>query len=160
MADICRNILYFGTPEPVRNAALGAAASACACGKKTLYCQFRAAAKLDYSFKTLRLTYLEPKFPPKKDYSEMNEEEKRISLLDGADYLERAIRAAANGGYELMVLDGICDAIAFGALYEGVLTDYLAQRPASTEVIVTGRYGSAKTAAYCDEIINFAEVIP
>jgi len=153
-------ILYYGGTHAMDAAVRGISDVYSLAGKKVLYTDFSNIGKVN-AFTCSddpKIRIFQPPHTTNRNYAEMDEEKKRIALLDNTDYFEAATKKAAAGGFELVVFDYISDATAFGALYEGIILDWAVSRPEYLDVLVTGNFASAKMADLADEIYNFTRV--
>lgn len=65
----------------------------------------------------------------------MNEAEKRATIEEHGKIVE----AAKEGGFDLVVLDEALDAYELGFVDKKLLYEYVARKPAHTEIVLTGR---------------------
>jgi cob(I)alamin adenosyltransferase len=64
--------------------------------------------------------------------------------------LEKALEAMLSGDYRIVVLDEVNTAVHFKILPEQEVLDFLDQRPAGVEVVLTGRYAPDSFIARAD----------
>jgi cob(I)alamin adenosyltransferase len=72
--------------------------------------------------------------------------------------LEKARKAMLSGRYEMVVLDEINVAVSLGLIAEDAVVDLLACRPASVEVILTGRGASERVIREADLVTEFRQI--
>ncbi|MBN2235610.1 MAG: cob(I)yrinic acid a,c-diamide adenosyltransferase, partial [Opitutales bacterium] len=72
--------------------------------------------------------------------------------------LDRCAAAMDGGRYRLVVLDEVCVAIAFGLLNEGDVMAVLDRIPDGVELVLTGRYASARLMERADLVTEMREV--
>ncbi len=60
--------------------------------------------------------------------------------------------------FDLVVFDEIAVAIRYGLLDEGVVLDWLARRPESLEVVLTGRDASQRLIEACDLVTEMRKI--
>ncbi len=66
-------------------------------------------------------------------------------------------RAALVGGYDLVVLDEVNTAVAFGLLAEQQVLDLIAARPPQVELVLTGRGATPAILAAADLVTRMVE---
>lgn len=82
----------------------------------------------------------------------MSEEEK----VEAAQYyqkrFETAVKEAAIGNYDLLILDEILASCNYGMVQERSVLDFLQKKPAEMEVVLTGRNPSEKLIGLADYV--------
>lgn len=99
--------------------------------------------------------------------SRMSEEQKREAATYFTERFRNAVREAAEGGYDVLVLDELMASCNYGMVPESEVVEFLKDRPESLEVVMTGRNPSntlISMADYVSEVCMrkhpFAEGIP
>ncbi len=64
--------------------------------------------------------------------------EPEFVLRDHAEYLQRIIKTAAQGGCKTVILDRVLDAVAAGRMYGGLLAELAEDEAAAPEILLTG----------------------
>lgn len=72
--------------------------------------------------------------------------------------LELARTALASGTYDLVILDEINGAVAFGLLSVADVLDLMQQKPANVELVLTGRNADEQIIAAADLVTEMREV--
>jgi cob(I)alamin adenosyltransferase len=72
--------------------------------------------------------------------------------------LELARRTIAEGDYDMLILDEINVAADFGLIPLGDVTDLVKNKPASLDLILTGRYAPPEIVAIADTVSEIKEV--
>ncbi|MEY8356336.1 cob(I)yrinic acid a,c-diamide adenosyltransferase [Lachnospiraceae bacterium 54-53] len=149
--------IYCGDGKGKTTAAVGLAVRAAGCRKKVLITRF---LKTDHSGEVRALGKLpEIKVTPCEQsfgfFSGMSDEIKREAKAYYSELLETTLKQAADGDYDLLVLDEIMAVCNYGLVEEKRVLEFLAARPEGLEVVLTGRDPSAElveTADYVSEI--------
>ncbi len=82
----------------------------------------------------------------------MNDAEKEATYLLHLDYFHQAVRLAADGALDLLVLDEVLGAIETGLLPEEEVLAFLQEKPPALEVVLTGRRPTQNLLAMADYI--------
>lgn len=88
-----------------------------------------------------------PKGHPPKDYTDL--------LSKG---LQKAIKTALSGQYDLIILDEINVALSFGLLSQKQMESFLQALPSETELVCTGRNAPKWLLEYADLITEMREI--
>jgi cob(I)alamin adenosyltransferase len=72
--------------------------------------------------------------------------------------LKKALEAMLSGDYRIVVLDEVNTAVHFKILPEREVLDFLDQRPAGVEVVLTGRYAPDSFIARADLVTEMTSV--
>ena len=152
--------IYCGDGKGKTTAAIGLAVRAAGCGKKVLITRF---LKTDNSGEVKSLGRLpEIKVTPCERsfgfFSKMSEEEKAEAGIYYSGLLETTLDQAAEGGFDLLVLDEIMAVCNFGLVNEQKVLDFLASRPEGLEVVLTGRDPSKRLAEAADYVSEIKKV--
>lgn len=147
--------LCFGCADALVKYTVGYAQTAVAAGKKVLYAHFCGEDCSDFFYGDVTCIASKTVLSCPENASE---EQKQIALADNTDLFEAALKKAAQGGFSVLIFGGISDAVAFDTLYEGLLTDFLREKSASLQLLITGCSVSAPIAFYADNILHFSRV--
>lgn len=72
--------------------------------------------------------------------------------------LKEAAEMIAGGGFDLVILDEICGAVASGLLEEETVLELMASKPAGMHLVLTGRGATAKMMEAADLVTEMTEV--
>lgn len=152
--------IYCGDGKGKTTAALGLAVRAAGCGKKVLITRF---LKTDHSGEVKSLGRLpEIKVTPCERsfgfFSKMSEEQKAEAEVYYSGLLETTLDQAAEGGFDLLVLDEIMAVCNFGLVKEERVLDFLTSRPEELEVVLTGRDPSERLIEAADYVSEIKKV--
>jgi cob(I)alamin adenosyltransferase len=86
---------------------------------------------------------------------QMNADEKAVETKAHRRCFERVSALVADGGVDLLVLDEVVDAVNAGLIPEGMLISLVANKPASLEIVLTGRKPSPQIEALADYYTGF-----
>ncbi len=76
---------------------------------------------------------------------------------DAARQALAAAAAAMHGNADLIILDEVLPAVAWGLLPEAAVLELLARKPATTEMVLTGRYAPEGIVARADLVTEMVE---
>ena len=149
--------IYCGDGKGKTTAAVGLAVRALGRGQKVLMTRF---LKTDDSgevriLKNLPGMDLTPCEKCFGFYFRMSEEEKKEAAEYYSHLLAATLKKAAEGQYDMLILDEIMAACKYGLAEEKKLLEFLKNRPKKLEVILTGRDpspGILKAGDYISEI--------
>ncbi len=153
--------IYTGDGKGKTTAAIGLGVRACGRGLKVLMVQF---LKGSPTGEMVSLKALEPGFilyrgtETKKFTWEMNAEEKLEAAAQQHSILEFAVKSAAGGGYDLIILDEVLGAIHSGMLEENAVIDFMKQKPDNLELVLTGRGAGPELVALADYVSEIRAV--
>lgn len=82
----------------------------------------------------------------------MNEEQKREAGAYFQNRFENAVKTAVEDGVDLLVLDEILASCNYGMVREDDVAEFLRNRPAEMEVVLTGRDPSDRLIALADYV--------
>ena len=82
----------------------------------------------------------------------MNEEQKREAGAYFQSRFENAVKTAVEDGVDLLVLDEILASCNYGLVREDDVAEFLRNRPAEMEVVLTGRDPSDRLIALADYV--------
>lgn len=152
--------IYYGDGKGKTTAAVGIAVRAAGSNLKVLFVQF---LKTEFSgerhilshLENVTLTYcpLELKFT-----FEMNEQEKQHAAQIFKGIFERSVTVALTEKYDMIVLDEVFEAINAEMLSESEVFEFIANAPASMEIIMTGHNPPEKFMQVADYITEFKKV--
>jgi len=149
--------IYCGDGKGKTSAALGLAIRAAGREKKVLLVRF---LKNDDSGELVVLNTIPQVsiFPCEKSFGfvfRMTQAEKKAAAVFYRDYFARACREAVELAYDIVIFDELTAACNYQMVPEADILQFLAARPETMEVVITGRQpGEALTAAadYVSEI--------
>lgn len=149
--------LYVGAGKGKTTAAAGLAVRALGAGKSVLFCQFlkgRESGELK-GLKTLGAVLARAKCGGKFLF-QMSGEEREQLKHDHEDCFGEAMRRVLAGGFDVVVLDEIIDAVNAGLIPEKTVLSLIKKRPAGVELVLTGRDPSD---AFCEAADYHTEFI-
>ena len=133
--------LYYGEGKGKTTAALGLGLRACGRGLRVLLVRFlkdQHSGELDVISSLPRFTALEtPDHLPFTPY--MTPVQRQAYQTYATQMLKHALKAAMHGECDLLILDEACAAATEGMIDPQQVTKLLSERPASLEVVLTGR---------------------
>ena len=152
--------VYYGDGQGKSTAAAGLAARAAGNGMRVMFVQF---LKTDSSGERLSLEKLEtvtltPCPRELKFTFEMDEQEKQQASAMFRNLFERSVSAALSQRYDMIILDEIFDAVNEGMLGEGQVFEFIANAPASMEIIMTGHDPSDRFIDTADYVTEFKKI--
>ena len=152
--------IYYGDGKGKTTAAVGIAVRAAGSNLKVLFVQF---LKTEFSGErhvlsntenvTLTFCPLELKFT-----FEMNEKEKQHAAQIFKGIFDRSVTMALTEKYDMVVLDEVFEAINAGMLSESEVFEFIANAPASMEIIMTGHNPSQKFIDIADYVTEFKKI--
>ena len=133
--------IYCGDGKGKTTASLGLCLRAAGHGKRVLLVQFLKTNRSGEreALKLLPTVTVLPNPERLKFTFQMNEDEKAAAAAQCAGQLEEAVAAAEAGACELLILDEAFGALSCGLLDRERLLSFLRSKPASLEVVLTGR---------------------
>ena len=152
--------IYYGDGKGKTTAAVGIAVRAAGSNLKVLFVQF---LKTEFSGErhvlsntenvTLTFCPLELKFT-----FEMNEKEKQHAAQIFKGIFDRSVTMALTEKYDMIVLDEVFEAISAGMLSESEVFEFIANAPASMEIIMPGHNPSQKFIDISDYVTEFKKI--
>ena len=157
--DSCVHI-YCGEGKGKTTAAVGLAVRAAGCKKKVLITRF---LKTDHSGEVAALGLIPgiSVTPCEKSFGfffRMTEEQKKEAAVYYTELLDRTLKKAASGAYDMLVLDEIMAVMNFGLVREGTVRAFIAGRPSGLEVVMTGREPSGELIALADYVSEIRKI--
>ncbi|MCC8128001.1 MAG: cob(I)yrinic acid a,c-diamide adenosyltransferase [Clostridiales bacterium] len=146
--------LYCGDGKGKTTAAIGLAVRAAGHDRKVLISRF---LKNDDSGEVAALKRI-PQItvlPCRESFGfafRMTEEERKRAAVYYTGQFRETIRMAADGSFDILILDEILAACQYELVAEAELLDFLGNRPASLEVVLTGRNPSEAVREQADYI--------
>ena len=151
--------IYCGDGKGKTTAAVGLAVRAAGAGQKVLFTQFfkngdsseiavlRALENVEVFICETRHGF----------WAKMDENERARSGQDYSALLDRALGAARRGA-KLLILDEALSASNYGVIEEEKLLDFLRDKPAELEVVLTGRDPSAALLGRADYVTEMKKL--
>ena len=144
--------IYCGDGKGKTSSAVGLAVRASGRGKKVLIVRF---LKTEDSGEVLRKIPGITVTPCDRTFGfvfRMNEEQKREAGAYFQSRFETAVKTAVEDGVDLLVLDEILASCNYGMVREDDVAEFLRNRPAEMEVVLTGRDPSDRLIALADYV--------
>jgi len=145
--------IYYGDGKGKTTAALGLALRAAGYGKKVVIVQFLKGWKCG-EHNTLpnipNITLIRAKTATKKFINEMNNEEKLLTKAWQEKSLKKAINLVKKEQCDILILDEIIDAGQLGMLDVNMLENFIAIKPDTLELVLTGHKPDIKLLEYAD----------
>lgn len=152
--------IYTGEGKGKTTAALGLALRAAGCGCKVYFLQFfkdgcftcgeaDAVKKLGRNFKFKRFDIAHPRF------KKVEPPELKSRLKKAVDEARKIIKSA---GFDLVILDEIIVGTSQGFIKEAVITALIRNKPATVELILTGRGATKKLINAADYVTYMKDV--
>ena len=133
--------IYCGNGKGKTSAALGLGLRACGSGFRVLLVRFlkdEQSGELNALKEFSCFTVL--KTPKTLPFTwNMSEKEKADYASYAKGMFEDALFAVESNGYDMLILDEVCAAAAYGMLDKNAVTTFLKTRPSTLEVVLTGR---------------------
>ena len=151
--------IYCGNGKGKTTAATGLAVRAAGAGKKVIFAQF---FKDGSSSEIKSLSALDNVSPmhcvtePGR-YSTMDDASRTKASADYSRFLEEVIAAAADG-CDLLVLDEIISSCNHGVVSEDRVAEFLRNKPAELEVVLTGRDPSDRLVELGDYVTEMRKI--
>ena len=152
--------IYCGENKGKTTASVGLAVRAAGAGKKVLFTQYLKRGD-SAELKSLALIPGIKTLVCDKPYGfiwTMSEEEKAAARADFTALFQEACRLAGEESYDLLVLDEILGAIACTMVPEEAVLDFLQNKPAQLEVVLTGRDPSEALIALADYVTEMKKI--
>lgn len=152
--------IYCGEGKGKTTCSVGLTVRACGYGLRVLFMQFLKPGTSS-ELKILReLPGIEVfnTTPTKKFSFQMTEEEKQETRDNNAREFAQVVEKVTKEHYDMLVMDECLGAIEAGLLDEQVIIDFLKNRPAQMEVVVTGRYPSEELTELADYVSRIDKV--
>ena len=89
---------------------------------------------------------------------QMTEEEKAVYRSQVQRHFRDTVAAVKETGAKLLVMDEVLDAVAMEMLSDQELADFLKERPADLEVVMTGRAPTPCVEPLCDYITRMTKI--
>ncbi|MGD9555748.1 MAG: cob(I)yrinic acid a,c-diamide adenosyltransferase [Mangrovibacterium sp.] len=149
--------VYTGNGKGKTTAAFGLALRAAGAGKKVYFAQF-VKGKIYSEIKAVR-QYL-PAITVKQFGRGcfIVKEPAKEDILAARAGLEEVAGIINSGKYDLVVLDEATIAIYYGLFSVSELTGILSQKPANTEILITGRYAPEELIDMADLVTEMKEI--
>jgi cob(I)alamin adenosyltransferase len=152
--------IYCGDGKGKTTAAVGLSVRASGCGKRVLITRF---LKTDHSGEVKALNALSgiTVTPCERSFgffSKMSEQQKAEAAVYYSELLQTTLNKAVDEDYDLLVMDEIMAVCNFGLVDEGVVLNFLADRPQGLEVVLTGRNPSKKLVDMADYVSEIKKV--
>ncbi len=153
--------IYTGDGKGKTTAAVGLGIRACGRGKKVLMLQF---LKGSQTGEMLIIQKLMPDFELyrhtefKKFTWEMNQDELEEMKRDAKNTFQYALDEAKSGNRDIIILDEINLVITSGFLDIEDVLDFIKNKPAELEIVMTGRYAPAELIKLADYVSEIKEV--
>ena len=152
--------IYCGEGKGKTTCSVGLAVRASGYGLRVLFMQFLKSGDSS-ELKVLRslsgVEVLGTK-PIKKFSFQMTEEEKEETRRVNAEQFADMVKMLEHDHYDMLVLDETLGAIEAGLLDEQIIVDFLKNRPAQLEVVLTGRYPSEQLLELADYVSRIDKV--
>ena len=153
--------VYCGDGKGKTTAAIGLSVRSCGHGWPVVLSQFLKGANSG-ELKILRTldNYHIVESPKKtmKFVFQMNDEEKAECRRQVQQHFRDTVAAVKEYGALLLVMDEVLDAVSLGMLDDEELADFLKNRPAELEVVMTGRAPTPCVEPLCDYITRMTKV--
>lgn len=152
--------IYYGNGKGKTTCSVGLAVRAAGCGKKVLFIQFMKTGKSSEIKMIEQLPGIEVMEAPrmKKFSFRMNDEEKQEMLDADNAVLSQVREKVSEGDYDLLVMDESLGSCHKGFLDEGLLLDFLRNKPDHLEVVMTGRHPDDTLMAIADYVTEMHKV--
>ena len=152
--------IYYGNGKGKTTCSVGLAVRAAGCGKKVLFIQFMKTGKSSEISMIESLPGIEVMEAPrmKKFSFKMTDEEKQEMLEQDNAVLEEIKEKVAGGDYDLLVMDESLGSCHKGFLDEGLLIDFLRNKPEHLEVVMTGRHPDDTLIQLADYVTEMHKV--
>jgi cob(I)alamin adenosyltransferase len=147
--------IYTGNGKGKTTAAIGLGIRACGRGLRVLMVQF---LKGSETGEIHTLKKLEPGFvlyrgtETRKFTWEMNDEELRLTRKEQEEIFDHALAAAQSGSCDILIMDELMGAIATGMIRIKAVADFIKNKPAGLELVLTGRDAP-------DELVELADYV-
>ena len=151
--------LYCGKGKGKTTAAVGLTLRACGSGKKVLFTQFfkNGSSSEIGLLKNIEGITVHVCETYHGLWQRMDDEQKERAKADYTELLRQVLDMARNG-YDLLVLDEAVSACTRGVIPESELLDFLKNRPAGLEVVITGRDPSDRLMEAADYITEMKKL--
>ena len=146
--------IYCGDGKGKTSAAVGLSVRAAGRGKKVLIVRFlktENSGEVEVLRKIPQITVT----PCDRTFGfvfRMNEEQKREASEYFQRRFENAVEEAADGGFDMLVLDEIMASCNYGMVREDAVVEFLKNRPENMEVVLTGRDPSERLIELADYV--------
>lgn len=133
--------VYCGNGKGKTTAAVGAAVRAAGIGAKVAFVQFLKdgdSSELNILRSLPQVTVLSGKEVPGFSNSFTHAQREIVKKTDN-DYFDRAVRLCKENKCDFLVLDEILDAIAENLIDRAAVVEFIKNRPAAVEIVLTGR---------------------
>ena len=149
--------LYCGDGKGKTTAAVGLAVRACGAGKQVIFTQFfkdGSSSEVE-SLKLLGIRTIHAQ-TVKGFYRAMNDQQRQQARQDYTALFRQVTDAAKDAG--LLILDEIVSACNRGVVPEGLVVDFLQNKPSALEVVLTGRDPSPALVELADYITEMRKL--
>ena len=149
--------LYCGDGKGKTTAAVGLAVRACGAGKQVVFTQFfkDGSSSEVKSLKLLGIRTIHAQ-TVKGFYRSMNEQQRQQARQDYTALFRQVVDAAKDA--DLLILDEIVSACNRGVVPETLVVEYLKNKPAQLEVVLTGRDPSPALMELADYITEMRKL--
>lgn len=151
--------VYTGNGKGKTTAALGLAFRAAGRGLRTYIAQFlkgQPSGELEAAKKLAPLIRIE-RFG-REGFIMVKEGPDDEDISRAGAGLARALEAMLSGEYGIVVLDEVNPAVHFGLLTEPEVLDFIDRRPATVELVLTGRYAPASFVERADLVTEMTDI--
>ena len=151
--------VYTGDGKGKTTAALGLAFRAAGRGYKTFIAQFlkgRPTGEVEAARKLAPFVVIE-RFG-REGFITITDGPEDEDLARAAAGLVRARQAMLSGEYRIIVLDEVNTAVHFKILHEADVLEFLDDRPAGVEIVLTGRYAPDSFVARADLVTEMKSI--
>lgn len=152
--------VHFGDGQGKTSAAVGLAVRACGCGGSVLFAQFLKNGRSG-ELETLRkLEGVElAECPPcDKFFYQMDERERAQASAEQSGFFQDMIGRVRSGGYDLLVMDEIIDAVHLGMISREEFLEFLKNKPENLEVVLTGHQIFPELTAVADYVTEVKKI--
>jgi len=151
--------IYCGDGKGKTTAAAGLAVRALGAGKNVVFAQFlkKGTSSEINVLKTIKGMEIYTLSTHRGFYKNQTEEDRLLTKKESRELFETVAERSKNG-IRLLVLDEIISACNHGIISEESLVDFLKNRPADLEVVMTGRKPSQKLLDMADYVTEMKKI--
>lgn len=153
--------IYTGDGKGKTTAAIGLGIRACGRGLRVLMVQF---LKGSETGEIHTLKRLEPDFvlyrgtETRKFTWEMSNEELSLTRKEQEDIFAHAVAAVQNGSCDILIMDELMGAVATGMVRIKAVEEFIRNKPAGLELVLTGRDAPAELVELADYVSDVKAV--